>query len=62
MDILRGKPGPDGIKRLEPVEQVGVLGSRDGARQGLVKVMVRVDQPWQQNVPVQVQDFVCRFR
>ena len=49
---------PDRIKRLEPVEEIGILRGRDGARQGLVEVMVRVDQPRQDDVTLEVEHFV----
>jgi hypothetical protein len=49
---------PDGIERLEPVEEVGILRGGDGARQGLVEVMMGVDQSRQEDVPAQVEYFV----
>ena len=57
-DVFRRQARPDGIERLQPVEEIGILRRRDGARQGLVEVMVRVDQPRQDDVTVQVEDFV----
>ena len=46
-DVIRCQLCPDRIKRCEPGEQVGVLGSRDDAGQCLVEVMVRVDEAGQ---------------
>ena len=57
-DVLRVQARPDRVKRLQPVEQVGVLGGRHGAGQGLVKVMVGVDQPGEDEVPAQVENLV----
>jgi hypothetical protein len=57
-DVLGLEARPDRVERLEPVEQVGVLRGGDGARQGLVEVVVRVDQPRQEHVTRQVEDLV----
>ena len=57
-DIVGGQARPDGIKRLEPVEQIGILRGRDSARQGLVEVVVSVDQPGQEDVTGKVEDFI----
>ena len=51
---------PDRVERLEPVEEVGILRGRDGAREGLVEVVVGVDQPGQDDAAAQVEDFVGR--
>ena len=56
-DIFRGHARPDGIERLQPVEQVGILGRGHGPGQGLVKVMVGVDQPGQDDMVRQVEDW-----
>ena len=61
-DILRGHAGPDGIERLEPVEQVGVLGSRNGPGEGLVKMVVRIYQPGQNNMTAHIQHLVRCLR
>ncbi len=58
----RLKARPDGIEGLEPVEEIGVLRGRDGAREGLVEVMMRVDQPRQDDVTCEVEDFVGGLR
>ena len=57
-DVLGGQARPNGIKCLEPVEQVRILGGGDGASQGLVKMMMRVDQPRQEDVPGEVEHFI----
>ncbi len=57
-DILGVQARPDGIERRQPVEEIGILRGRDGAREGLVEVMVRVDQPRQDDVAVQVEHFI----
>jgi len=46
----RGAARPEGIECGQPGEEIGVLGGRDGARQGLIEVMVRVDEAWQDEV------------
>ena len=58
VDRLRGQPGPDGVESLEPLKQRGVLRSRHGAGQGLVEVVVSINQPWQDNHPPGVEDAV----
>ena len=49
---------PDRVESLEPVEEVGILRGGDGAREGLVEVMMRVDEPRQDDVPLEVEDFI----
>ena len=49
---------PDGIERLEPVEEIGILRGRDGACEGLVEVMMRVDEPRQDDVTLEVEHFI----
>ena len=49
---------PNGIERLEPVEEVGILRGRDGACEGLVKVMVRIDQTRQDDMPFEIEHFI----
>lgn len=49
---------PNGIERFEPVEEVGVLRGRDGAGEGLVEVMMRVDEAGEEDVTLEVEDFV----
>ena len=43
--VIGRQPRPDRVERDQPVEQDAVL--RDAAGEGLVKMVVRVDQPWQ---------------
>jgi hypothetical protein len=53
-DVLRVHARPDRIERRQPVEEVGILRGRDGAGEGLVEVMVGVDQPRQDDVALQI--------
>ena len=55
---LRGQARPDRVERLEPVEEIGILGGRDGAGQGLVEVVMGVDQPGQDDVALKVEDLI----
>jgi hypothetical protein len=57
-DVVGHQARPDRIERFEPVEQVGVLGSRDGARESLVKVVMGVDQSRQDDMAGKVKNFV----
>ena len=57
-DVIRVQARPDRVERLQPVEQVGILGGRHGAGQGLVEMMVGVDQPGENDVPAQVENLV----
>ncbi len=57
-DILRVQARPDRVERGQPVEEVGILGGRDGARQGLVEMVMGVDQAGQDQVAGQVEDFI----
>ena len=50
---------PDRVERLEPVEEVGILRGRDGAREGLVEVVMRVDEAGEEDMSFEVEDFVC---
>jgi hypothetical protein len=61
-NIVGLNPRPDGIERFEPVEEVGILRGRDGAREGLVKVMMRVDQPRQEDMTFEVKHFIGSLR
>ena len=49
---------PDRVEGLEPVEEVGILRGRDSAREGLVEVMVGVDEPRQDDVIFEVKHFI----
>ena len=42
--MLRPKPRPDRVERLQPAEQKRVLATRHGTREGLEQVMMRIDQ------------------
>jgi len=57
-NIIRLEARPDRVEGLEPVEEIGILCGRDGAREGLVEVMVRVDQPRHENVTAEIEDFI----
>lgn len=56
-NVFRREARPDRVEGLEPVEEVGVLRGGDGAGEGLVEVMVGVDQPRQEDVAAEVEDF-----
>ena len=45
-DVVGSQARPEGIERGQPGEEIGVLSCGDGTRQGLVEVMVRVDEAW----------------
>jgi len=53
---------PDRVKGLEPIKKIGILRGGDGAREGLVEVMVRVDQPRHDDVTSQVEHFIGGLR
>ena len=59
-DVFGAQARPEGIERGQPGEEIGVLGGRDGARQGLVEVMVRVDEAWQDDVIGEVEHDIGR--
>src|SRR5512140_841964 len=61
-NIVRREARPNGIKSREPVEEVGILCGGDGACEGLIKVMMRVDKPRQEDVTFEIEDFVGRLR
>ena len=42
--LLRPKPRPDRVKRFQPAKEERILASRHGAGQGLIEVVVGVDQ------------------
>ena len=50
--------GPNRVEGLEPVEEIGILSGRDGAREGLIKVMVRVDETGHDDMACEIKDFV----
>ena len=50
---------PDGVEVGEPIEQTGVLDSRQGAGQRLIQVMVGVDQAGQHDHAGGVNHRVC---
>lgn len=59
VDGLIGQVGPNGVERLEPREQVGILG--DDAGQALIEMMVGVDEARQNDMVAQVEDGVGRL-
>ena len=59
---LGAQPGPNGIQRHQPIKQFVILAARHGARQRLVHVMMRIDQPRQHHVAGQVKHFVGGLR
>ena len=56
---LRCQPCPQWIKRLQPVEQFLVDGLRVGAGEGLVEVMMGIDQARQNDVAGGVKNDIC---
>ena len=61
-DHLRRQPGPDRVQTTEPTEQFGVLHPRHGARQVLRHVVVRVDQPWRDQMVARINHLVRVLR
>ena len=57
-NVVGGEARPNRIEGLEPVEEVGVLRGRDGASEGLVEVVMGVDEAGQNDVAFEVEDFV----
>ena len=55
MQIVRGQFRPDRVECLQPVEQDRVLRGWDCARERLVKVMVRIDEAGQDELPPRVE-------
>jgi hypothetical protein len=51
-------PRPHRVERVQPVEDVPILGGRHDAEEGLIEVMVGVHQAGQDDVPVEVEDLV----
>ena len=50
---------PDRVKCFEPLEQITVLRRRNGARQRLVEMVMRVDETRKNDVPVaQIEHFI----
>ncbi len=57
-DVVRRHPCPDGIQRAQPIEQAGVLRPGDGPGQGLIQMVMRVDQTGQHDVAPGVEHLV----
>ena len=57
-NIVGREASPDRVERFEPVEEVGILRGRDGAGEGLVEVMMRVDESREEDVTFEVKGFV----
>ena len=47
-----------GYKVFKPVEKIRILRGRDGARKGLVKMMMGIDQSRQNNVTFEIKHFI----
>ncbi len=60
--IPRSQPGPDRIQILQPGKQRNIDHGRPGTGQGLVEVMVRVDQSGQDDVVAGLKHLVVRRR
>jgi len=48
--------------RAQPVKQICVLSGGEIARQGLVKMMVSIDQTWQNHHPLRIERLICVLR
>lgn len=57
-NIVGREASPDRVEGFEPVEEVGVLRGRDGAREGLVEVVMRVDETREEDVTFEVEGFI----
>ena len=57
-NIVGREASPDRVERFEPVEEVGILRGRDGAREGLVEVVMRVDEAREEDVTFEVEGFI----
>lgn len=57
-NIVGREASPDRVEGFEPVEEVGVLRGRDGAREGLVEVVMRVDEARKEDVTFEVEGFI----
>ena len=57
-DVLGGHAGPDGVEALQPGEQAHVLGAGHGPGEGLVEVVVGVDQAGEEEHPGGVHHLV----
>jgi hypothetical protein len=57
-DVVGGHAGPDRIERPQPSEQPGILCPRHYPGQGLIQVMMGVDQTRKHQMPGQVDDLV----
>lgn len=57
-NIVGREASPDQVERFEPVEEVGILRGRDGAREGLVEVVMRVDEAREEEVTFEVEGFI----
>ena len=61
LDVFGCHPGPDRVQGAQPVEQSGVLRSRDRSGQRLVEVVVSVDETRQDKVSGKINNLVCRI-
>ncbi len=61
-DMVWSHPRPNGIEGEEPVEKTGVLGARDHSGQGLIEVMMGVDQAGEDDMAGQIDHLVGRAR
>jgi hypothetical protein len=48
--------------RAQPGKEIGVLTGRQIPRQHLVEVVMAVDQPWQDDLPGEVDHGICAVR
>ncbi|GAP60425.1 hypothetical protein AHiyo1_39440 [Arthrobacter sp. Hiyo1] len=60
LEAVRSEARPYGIEVLQPREQGSVCYRAPGPREGLVEVVMRVDEPGQQDVAAGVESFMAR--
>jgi len=48
-------------KVLEPVEEIGILRGRESACEGLIKVMVRIDETGQDDMNFEINHIISRL-
>ena len=62
IERFRRQPRPDRVKRLQPGKQLAVERGGNGAGEGLIEVMVGVDQPRKHHVLAGIERFDLRRR
>ena len=62
IECFRRQPRPDRVKRLQPGKQLAVERGGNSAGEGLIEVVVGVDQPRQHDVLAGIEHFDFRRR